>query len=254
MSLRVAVASFRNRRRDVFADTVAMAGRLAPPPRVIGIEHIPSHGRCVILPNHYERPDGIWVGWGTIVLTSAIARRRIARAPIRWVMTSTWEDCYLGPYRVSPERLHWVLKRLAFVYDIILMPASEREVAQRSVALRALLRALTDNPDQLVAFHPEAGGFETLITPPRGMGRVLAAIDRRGIPMIPAGVFEADGRLTIQIGAPLPAGSLSGLDDASAADAVMRVIASLVPPATRGVYADRVAVEPAEEIPSPVAV
>jgi hypothetical protein len=119
------------------------------------------------------------------------------------------------------------------------MPASEQETSGRSSALRAIFRLLS-HPDQVVGLHPEAGGFEALIDPPRGIGKVLSLIDRQGIPCIPVGVFEQDKRLHVRFGAALPAGSLARLPERDAAHSVMRVIARLIPPANRGVFADAV--------------
>jgi hypothetical protein len=158
-------------------------------------------------------------------------------------MTTTWADCYVGPWRVPPEKLGWVLRGLASVYDLILMPAHDLPThdvqrLESALALRKIFRSLADSPDQIVALHPEAGGFETMIRPPRGSGRVLAALDRRHIPCIPAGVFECNGRLMVRFGAPLPQGLLADLDDAQAAEQIMYAIAGLVPAGVGGVFAD----------------
>lgn len=247
MALRVVYTSVRGGRRDVQRDVRALVARMDPPPVIRGIEHLPESGRCVIVPNHYERPDGAWVGWGAIVIAAALARHRPRLAPVRWVMTSTWQDCYLGPLRVPPAYLTWVLRRFAVLYGLILMPALEGETFGRGLALRTLFHVLDDPSGQVVALHPEAGGFESLIAPPRGMGRVLGAIDRRQIPLIPTGVFEEAGRLTVCFGTPLPAGQLSRMDDTTAAQTVMLDIARLLPPANRGVYAKCVQTEQPEE-------
>ena len=246
MMLRVAVSSLRGRRRDVQRDALALTARMRPQPVIRGIENLPEAGSCVIIPNHYERPDGAWVGWGAIVIAAALADARPNLAPVRWVMTSTWQDCYLGPLRVPPTYLTWVLRRFAGLYDLILMPAMDDETFGRGVALRTLFHVLDDPRGHVVALHPEAGGFETLIAPPRGMGRVLGAIDRRKIPLIPTGVFEQDGRLTVHFGAPLPTGLIARMDDAKAAQTAMLAIARLVPPANRGVYAGCVRDEPCQ--------
>jgi 1-acyl-sn-glycerol-3-phosphate acyltransferase len=241
MIARAAFAAARHRPRDAWQDTLRLAAGMRPQPDVTGIDNVPASGPCVIVPNHYERTGGVWVGWGAIVMSAALARRRPGTPPIRWVMTNTWADCYLGRWRVPPEYLAWVLRGLASVYGLILMPAHDlpnhdAERLASGLALREVFRGIRRG--HVVAFHPEAGGFQTLIRPPRGSGRVLMELDRRGIPCVPAGVFERDGRLTVRFGAALPQGCLIGLDDAQAADRVMREIAALVPAAARGIYAD----------------
>jgi hypothetical protein len=92
-----------------------------------------------------------------------------------------------------------------------------------------------------VAVHPEAGGFETLIQPPRGAGRVLACLERRKVPVIPVGVYEEDGHLQINFGQPMAPNSFQRLGDTEAADVAMLEICKLIPERTRGVYAERYA-------------
>jgi hypothetical protein len=156
--VRVVYASLRHQQRDPWHDTRYLAARMKPRPLVTGLDHVPASGPCVILPNHYERRDHVWVGWGAIVITAALSQRRAAASRVHWVMTSTWQDCYLGPRRIPPDRLHWLLRRLAQVYGLILMPTAPQEVLGRGEALRAVLRALRDPRGHIVAFHPEAGG------------------------------------------------------------------------------------------------
>ena len=230
--------SLRNRQRNIRADTARLVASMPTQPIVYGSENLPRTRPFVILPNHYERVSGAWVGWGAIVITNAVCREIQGDYPMRWVMTSTWQDCYIGPRRVNPKYLHWVLRRLANLYGIILMPADDDEAFGRGAALRDLFRALSDQAGQIVAFHPEAGGFETMIEPPKGMGRVLAMLDRRDILMVPAGVFESDGRITVRFGPVIQPGSLRTLGDHEAAERVMLRIASLVNKETRGVYAE----------------
>jgi hypothetical protein len=235
------LTSLRNRKRDLRSDAARLVASIPVPPVVTGVENLPVNRPFVILPNHYERPSGVWVGWGAIVISNAIARNRSGSFPIRWVMTSTWQDCYIGPKRIEPKYLHWILRRMSDLYGIILMPAADIDAFGRGAALRDLFRALSDPAGQVVAFHPEAGGFETMISPPKGIGRVLSVIDRQGIQMIPTGVFEDEGQFHVSFGAAVPSGTLLHLSDAEAANAVMTRIARLVPERTRGVFADEIA-------------
>ncbi len=233
------VSSFRNQKRSVRADTAKLVASMPVPPEVHGIENLPETRPFVILPNHYERTSGAWVGWGAIIITNAIARARPGDFPIRWVMTSTWQDCYLGPKRIHPKYLHWILRRMSNLFGIILMPADDVDAFGRGAALRDMFRALSDPGGQVVAFHPEAGGFETMITPPKGMGRVLASVDHQNVQMIPTGVYEDDGRLHVRFGKVIDHGSLQGLSDTEVTSKVMVQIASLVPERTRGDFAEK---------------
>lgn len=237
--LAAVVASVKNQKRDIRTDVKDLVASMPAPPNVEGLENLPESLPFVILPNHYERPSGAWVGWGAIVISHAIARSRPGTFPIRWVMTSSWQDCYLGPKRIHPKYLHWILRRLSNLYGIILMPADDLEAFGRGAALREIFRALADPAGQVVAFHPEAGGFETMITPPKGMGRVLTAVDRQHVPLIPAGVFEDDSGFQVRFGKAIDPGSLQDLSDDEATNTVMLRIAALVPERTRGVYANK---------------
>lgn len=241
MMAKALFAFFTRRRRDTWQDAATLVDSMQPQPVVHGIENVPERGPFVIMPNHYERKDKVWVGWGAMVLTTAIARARSREnvPAIRWVMTDTWADCYIGPIHVDPRLLGWVLQGFSNVYGIIRMPAHDlpdhdARRAQSGMALRQMLRAL--DKGQVVAVHPEAGGFETMIEPKPGAGRVLSAFDRRKVPIIPVGVFEQDGRLTVRFGPQMKTGSLARLDDAAAGLLAMRTIAALVPPANRGCY------------------
>jgi hypothetical protein len=216
-----------------------------PPPIVTGIEHVPMERPCVLLPNHYERRDAVWVGWGSIVITAALSRHLSRGTQVRWVVASTWEDFYIGPRRISPEHLYWVLRRLAHVFGFILMPPDPRETQARSHALRKIFRALDESNGGIVGMHPEAGGFEELIPPPVGIGRVLSALDKRGVTLIPAGVYEDGGRLHVTFDQALRPGSLHGASDEESASIVMMAIARLLPERMRGPWGDSQADEPA---------
>jgi hypothetical protein len=241
MMARALFAFFTRRRRNTWRDATTLVNGMDPQPVVQGISNVPQSGPFVIMPNHYERKDKVWVGWGAMVITAAIARERDVRnvPMIRWVMTDTWADCFIGPIHVSPGLLGWVLQGFSDVYGIIRMPAHDlpdhdARRAQSGMALRQMLKAL--DKGQIVAVHPEAGGFETMIEPKPGAGRVLSAFDRRGVPIIPVGVFEQDGRLPVRFGSRMEQGTLARLDDATAGRTAMTTIAALVPPANRGCY------------------
>lgn len=237
-------AFLRRKRRSVWDDTLRAQDTLRHKPIVRGMQHVPQDGPVVFLPNHYERKDKVWVGWGAIGLTSALARERdtLRLRDLHWVMTDTWADCYFGPIHLNPIYLGWILKGFGDVYGIIRMPAHDlpnhKDQRGRSAsALRDLLGHLDQG--ECIAFHPEAGGFEELIVPPAGAGRLLAAINRRGVTMIPVGVFEEDDRLVINIGTPFASGDFQDKSDEDAAAVAMHAIADLVPAHTRGAFAHR---------------
>ncbi|MGC4108312.1 MAG: hypothetical protein QM753_18480 [Thermomicrobiales bacterium] len=237
-------AFIRRRKRNTWLDAANQIDGLAKQPVIIGVENLPASGPVAFLPNHYERKDAVWVGWGAMALTTAIFRHREPAnlGNMHWVMTDTWADCYIGPFHVDPRYLGWVLKGFGDIYGIIRMPAHDlpNHDQQRGRSAAALLDIFDVlKKGDCVALHPEAGGFETLIQPPRGAGRVIAVLDRRKIPLVPVGVYEEDDHLVINIGQPFEPGTFDGLNDRQSADKAMLTIAALVPEQTRGVYAGR---------------
>jgi hypothetical protein len=232
-----ALASLRHETRDIRRDAAYMLSRLPAEPVVAGLEKLPDQRPYILLSNHYERRPGAWVGWCGCIIINAVARARPGTYPIRWVMTSAWEDCHIGPWYIDPRRLRWALQRFADLYGIILTPADDRRAFGRGAALRDIFHALSDPAGQVVAFHPEAGGTQSLIRPPQGMGRFLTMLDRRGVPLVPVGAFEDGRRFHVTFGSALAHGALDGLSDAQSAERVMRAIAELLPERSRGVYA-----------------
>lgn len=244
MLLKAFGAFLRKQRRDAWRDATRAVATLKWSPIIHGIEHVPQHGPIVFLPNHYERKDAVWVGWGAMALTAAVAKHRDRQqlGRMHWVMTDTWADCFIGPFHVNPRYLGWVLKGFGDIYGIIRMPAHDlpNHSSQRGRSARSLLDIFDYlKAGDCVALHPEAGGFETLIQPPAGAGRVVSCFDRRNVPLIPVGIHEDNDRLVITIGQAIEPGTFAGLDDHASADLAMLRIAALVPERTRGVFADR---------------
>lgn len=239
-------AFVRRRQRNTWVDATTSVDALQKQPVIRGVENLPASGPIAFLPNHYERKDAVWVGWGAMALTAAVARYRdpAKLGRMHWVMTDTWADCYIGPFHVNPCYFGWVLKGFGDIYGIIRMPAHDmpNHDQQRGRSAGALIEIFDAlKAGDCVALHPEAGGFETLIQPPRGAGRVVAVLDRRKVPLIPVGVYEEDDHLVINIGAPFETGAFDGLNDRQSADKTLLTIAALVPEHTRGEYAERFA-------------
>lgn len=252
MSLRARVfwAAMRGRQRDLWADSHILINSLEVAPQIRHAERLPFRGPVVFLPNHYERKDAVWVGWGAIALTHALTRYRNRRAfrKLHWVITDTWADAYIGPIHIPPRMLGWAINGLASVYELITMPAwdlpdHDDRRAESAAAIRKVCHALASG--ESVAVHPEAGGFETMIPCKPGAGRLIKLLARRGYPLIPIGVFEEGDQLIVQIGEQIPPDRLLHLSDDQAAEATMLEIAALVPPRIRGVYATPEPVETA---------
>jgi len=221
-------------RREVGRDAAAVLARAGLPYRVVGREHIPAEGPFALIANHYERP-GLKVFWGGMVLTAAVWERR-GRSP-RWLMTSEWYNFRLGPLPVPVAFLRWLFRRLARVYGLVIVPRAQERALGRAAALRAVLEAVAAG--EAVALFPEGIGTGALVRPPEGVGFLLLSLAQRGVPVVPAGLYEEEGVLVARLGPPVPLGPEEGGKAqrfARARDRAMLAIGRLLPPHLWGDY------------------
>lgn len=198
---------FASGRRCSFARhaRLALAGQ---PIEMLGQEHIPLRGPCLAVCNHYSRP-GLGAWWTAIAVTAAVTAARAADADpeIRWVMTAAWTFPD-SPWR---QRVLTPLSRLAFrrvaqVYGFVNMPPmppDPAEVEARALAVRQTVRLACRAAETggMVGLAPEGRdvreGEERL---PSGVGRFIALLVEAGLPLLPVGVAEGDGRLRLAFG------------------------------------------------------
>ena len=179
-----------------------------PAPEVLGSQHIPPRGPCLVTCNHYSRP-GLGAWWTVLAIASAVAARRAPDADpeIHWVMTAAWtfpESAWRR--RVLTPLTHWAFARAAHVYGFVTMPPmppDPREVEQRALAVlrtvRLAHRAVLEGG--MVGLAPEGRDFPgTLGQPPEGAGEFIALLVRAGLPILPVGVSEPEGRLRVSFG------------------------------------------------------
>ena len=236
---RFLLATLLGHRRDLAPDINAILERFRPPPRVIDDQHIPPEGPFVLVTNHYERP-GLRVYWGGMAITAAVYGRRRSGRSLHWLMTSEWYNFRLaGLIPVPVWFLRLLFRRIARVYGLVIVPRSPQRVAGRATAMRAIMEVL-DRQREPIALYPEGTGGEALIEALPGTGLFLYSITRRGIPILPAAVFETDGVLTIRFGPPFAIQLPQGVDkrqrDRLARDQVMSHIGRLLPEHMRGPY------------------
>lgn len=231
-ALAILASAAADRRRSIRRDAATMVAGLRPPLRVLDAPG-PLAGGWVIAINHYvSRRVRAW--WLALAVTAALDRE------IHWVMSSAWT--YADPFRsrlLTPLST-WLFVRLARTYGFTSMPPMPprpHEVEARARAVRAVLRYAAQAPEPLVGLAPEGADSpgNALVRPPAGVGRFLAQLARRGLRVLPAGVFEHEGALTVRFGA--------GFDLRAApreidpADRVMAAIAACLPENLRGAYA-----------------
>lgn len=232
--IRFAVAALTGRRREVGRDAAAVLARSGLRCRIDGAERIPTRGPFVLIANHYERP-GLKVFWGGMLLTAAVWERR-GQSP-RWLMTSEWYNYRLGPVPVPVWLLRWLFRRLASVYGLVIVPRARERGVGRAAALRAVLEAVATDP-RPIALFPEGIGTGRLLRPPEGVGLLLLALAERGVPCLPAGLYEEEeGTLVARFGEPFLAQAAGEKEERfrRARDEAMLAIGRLLP---RGLWGD----------------
>lgn len=227
------------RRRSLLRDCETFLRTNPYPRRVEGTEHVPASPPFVIVANHYGRA-GLKPYHSGMVLTGALAQARPAVSHVRFVITSEWFGRRLGPVPIPPAVYRWTFRRVAKLYGSAIMPRRTGEVAARAAVLRGIVRALRH---EVVGLMPEAGGSGTLRAPLDGSGLFIASLAKRGIPIVPAGLWEDGDTLVVSFGPPLtltPVGEDRQGQDRTSAEQVMVAIGRLLPERQWGVYREAV--------------
>jgi len=185
----------------------ALAG-LSPPMDVLGVEHIPACGPCLVTCNHYSRPVfGAW--WIALAISAAIASHRhpTADPEIHWVMTAAWTfpESKLKARVLTPVT-RWAFNRMAQVYGFVTMPPmppAPDEVEARAIAVLRTIRLAWRVAPQggMLGLAPE--GMDTtgkLGELPQGAGTFISLLLKAGLPLLPVGVTEQAGRLRLSFG------------------------------------------------------
>jgi 1-acyl-sn-glycerol-3-phosphate acyltransferase len=237
--LRFIWAMLRGQTRDLAADVEATLMAARPKPQALNDQHIPAEGALVLVGNHYERP-GLKVFWGGMLVSRAVAQRRISRESLRWLMTSEWQNFRLGPLPVPVWVFRWLFRRIARVYGLVIIPRPTERAVGRAAALRTILNVLRDG-EEAIGLFPEGMGTGHLIEPMPGVGSFLLSLSNRGIPLLPVGIFEEGGRLIASFGPPfsiqVPRGVEKGERERLASQQVMVAIGRLLPRELWGAYA-----------------
>ncbi|MGC9522431.1 MAG: lysophospholipid acyltransferase family protein [Anaerolineae bacterium] len=238
-------SALAGRTRSFAEDAGAVVQALPRRPLILGAEHIPSEGACLVTCNHYTQP-GLGVWWTALSISAAIAERRgpHASADVHWVMTAAWRYPE-GNWRrrtVTPLT-RWAFARAAGVYDFITMPPLDSEgavtlppedVEARAVAVLRTVRLARRLVDEggMLGLAPEGRDTPGLLgEPPPGAGAFVALLVAAGLPVLPVGVAEEGDRLRVSFGAPfvpeIP--RRRGVRDRAVIDQVMSAIAAQLP-------------------------
>lgn len=215
------------RSRSLVDDCRAMVETISPPPAVIGVEHVPADGACLLVANHYQR-RGLWIAWPGAVITLAIAGRRTRADGVHWLV--------LGGLRIFQARgsgpeipfTRRIFRAVARTYGMTALPLDG--VNERASALRSWLLALRNG--EVVGMFPEGerGRAGALLAPGPALDRFFRLVRAMRVPILPVGIWEEDDRLHVSFG------SAMFLSDGDGSDAVMRAIAVQLPAQIRGRY------------------
>ncbi len=198
MSWGLAASVFFGLRRSFRLDGQACVNRLDPPLFVLGKENIPPAGPCLILFNHYYRP-GYNAWWTALAIAATVPQ------DIHFAMTGelTFPGKWYAPLGMAGSR--WLLKRISRIYGFTTMPPMPprpKDVEARALSVRAFLAYAHSHPRAILALAPEGGDQPggLLAWPPAGAGRFIALLTASGMPIVPVGVYEENGRLCLSFG------------------------------------------------------
>ena len=237
------------RPRSLAADARLIAQRLDPPPRVEGARHIPPRGPFVLVGNHFQAPN-VWIGWVAAAISSVVAEARAEGGKdLHWLALSEWRWLQIGERWVPNPLSALLFPRAARVWGLVPTPSNPADVAGRARALRAALAYLglrgRGRAAEPVALFPEGTATVALAEALPGSGAFLYSLSRRGVPLVPVGVFAEDDNLVLRFGEPFalasaPPGAREDVD-AWARRRVMTAIGRLLPRHLWGAYADAIA-------------
>gem|GEM_PF-180346 len=233
------------RQRSIVTDSALAVRSLPRSPVVEGLEHIPSSGSFILATNHCQRKD-LWIGWAISLLIDSIDRQRKDH-PVPYVVAT--DRAVFDGFTVPGSR--WLFERVALAWDLVLVTPPEvgryESGGSRRSALRQCLSIVQREDGRAVYFAlaPEglAGTARGLGEAVPGSGRSLLALAGRGLPIVPAVVWEeTPGKLHARFGpiwqpAPPPdvKETRAALDEWGR-EQVMQRLAALLPAALRGRY------------------
>lgn len=189
---------------SVDAFSAGICARIQPEPLITGWDNLPRSARFILLANHYQR-KGLWILHPAAVLTQAIRRHYgPGDPPVRWIVTANWPRIRLGPISFrSPGDI--LLPRVA---DALACYPVSFAGSNQAYTARSIRRILREAPkaDRPLGLFPEgvAGTAGQLTDPLPGVDRLILHLAKAGMPLQPAGISEAQGRLTFHFGVTVP--------------------------------------------------
>lgn len=234
----LAWAMLARRTRSFRKDARRAVKLLQPPLEVRGQEHIPASGPFLLTINHYGR-RGFQAWWLTMPPSAALP------VEVHWVITGAWVFLDRWYTNLVQNITRWLFRQVAGVYGFTNMtpiaPFSN-EVEGRARSVRQVLEYARRAPQPVIGLAPEGRNHPNAVLGPLppGGGRFIARLAVPCQQILPAGIFEVDGRLCVQFGAPykleVPEGLSGDALDQHVGMVVMRAIACQMPDHLRGEY------------------
>lgn len=212
---------------DVF--TAEICKSIQPQPVIEGVEDLPENPTFVLAANHYQR-KGLWILFPAAVMTQMISQRYgRTSAPVRWMVTANWPRVRMGPFSF-PSPGDVLLPRVA---DALACYPVSFAGSNQGFTTRSLRRILRDAPKAgrpLGIFPEGVGGSAGVLSKPiPGVERLLTHLAKAGMPVVPVGIGEREGRLVFRVGKVLPVSEALGAADS--AGMVLDRIRELLPEA-----------------------
>ncbi len=241
---RLSTAIVRHRPLSFRAEAQQAVQRIRPgdgaaqPFLVSGPEYIPQSGPCLLVANHYTRPG--FQSWWLVLSISALIPFEV-----HWVVSAGWN--FAGRQVARLTRV--LFPRMADVYGFTAMPPmppDTDELVERALAVRRILNYVRTAPQPVVGLMPEGEDEKlgSLQMPHPGTGRLMLALAKYGLEVVPAGIYESAGSLCVRFGPPFylrpESGSSADEADRQASCQVMGAIASLLPEQLRGEFGQEI--------------
>jgi 1-acyl-sn-glycerol-3-phosphate acyltransferase len=240
LGVRACLYILLGRSRSLARDAALALRGMPSPPLVRGLDNIPESGRLVIVANHYER-TGMWMAWPALLISNVLWQR--TGQDIRWIAIQEWESFTLCGIPIPRNWIRRVFERAFSVYGILAMGPDGASHAARAHSMRAAIGALRHG--DTLGLMPEGTVGETpeLLAARDGAGAFLLLLVSAGAHIIPAGIYEEEGRMVVSFGSSVdltpPCTVLKADRDLWARNTAMAAIKDLLPEPLWGVYRDR---------------
>jgi hypothetical protein len=197
--LKCILARITGRKRSAHADAMRLCAQVKPPIHYEGLENLNLERPFVVTVNHYARP-GFSTAWIALSLSAALPPE------VTWIMSNEWLFLDSKFAFILRPLMRFVLKSITDAYSLVPMPTMIKGYStsqQRAAGVREAVKRVRADKNCILGIAPE--GMDSpevgLMLPPSGVGRFLLQLQKMGLSILPAAVFEAEGRLHVHFGA-----------------------------------------------------